>query len=116
MNITHEIYGDLPPLTLSTDDLKKLLISLFRANSGTFYFTSFINYVSSHLISRGQGFKAAPNTKYSGGLGQGDQARIREIIWDMIIDRHLTIGGNGHDDWPNFSVTERGKLYFAQNE
>jgi len=116
MNITHQIYGDLPPLTLSNNDLEKLLISLFTEYSGSFYFTGFINLLSSHLISTGEGFEAAPNTIYSGGLCQADQTRIREIIWDMIIERHLTIGGNGHHDWPNFSVTERGKLYFSQHQ
>ena len=115
MNLTREIIGDLPPLTLSHDELKRLVIAKFAANPGCYFFTSFINSLSSDLAENVTGFKAEPNTQYSGGLGSTDKARIREIIWDMIIDRHLTIGGNGHDEWPNFTVTERGRAYFEKN-
>ncbi len=113
MNMSYQIFGDLPPTTLSTDELRKLMVSVFAANPGSYYFTSFINHLSSIIVKEGNGFNAAPNTTYTGTVCQTDQTRICEIIWDMIIDRHLTIGGNGHYEWPNFSVTERGKIYFA---
>jgi hypothetical protein len=98
MNITHEIHGDLPPMTLSTEELTELLISLFVANPGNYSFTSCLNAISSYLIKIGTGFNAAANTTYYGGLCQSDQTKVREIVWDMIIDRHLTIGGAGHHD------------------
>ena len=112
--MNYEIHGDLPPMNLSTEELKAIMISFFAAHPGNYYFTSFVNTISSYIIKNGTGFKTVPNTSYFGGLCQFDQAKVREIIWDMIIDRHLTIGGAGHHDWPNFTVTERGIIYFEK--
>lgn len=112
--MTNVIYGDLPPLTLSIEELKKVIISLLAAYPGSYSFISYINSLSEHFIKSGNGFKASPNTIYSGCLCQVDQAKVREIIWDMIIDRYLNVGGNGHHEWPNFSVTERGKFFFEE--
>lgn len=114
MYTSYAIMEDLPPISLSTEELTKFMISLFTGNPVNYSFTSFINSISSSIIKNEIGFKPKPNTKYSGELCQADQSRVREIIWDMIIDRHLTIGGFGNHDWPNFSVTERGKTHFAK--
>jgi len=114
MNMTYQLFGDLPPLTMSIEDLAGLMVSIFAENPGNYSFTSFITSISSNIIKTGTGFKAAQNTTYSGVLCQSDKGKVREIIWDMIIDRHLSIGGAGHDDWPNFTVTARGKAYFEK--
>lgn len=34
---------------------------------------------------------------------------MREIIWDLIIQRILTIGDYHNDNWPHLSVTEYGQ-------
>lgn len=113
MNYTREKMGDLPQLTLSTDEIRSLMISLFATHPGNYDFTNFIRKISANVIKAGIGFSAEPNTTYSGELCQADQTKVREIIWDMIIDRHLTLGSNGHHEWPNFAVTDRGKIYFS---
>jgi len=43
-------------------------------------------------------------------LSSIDQDKIREIIWDLIIERVITIGGNSSNpNWPWLSLTEYGR-------
>lgn len=39
---------------------------------------------------------------------------IREIIWDLIIERTLTIGDYNNNEWPHLTVTERGNINLDQ--
>lgn len=42
-----------------------------------------------------------------------DENKIREIVWDLIIERVLTIGDYHNDSWPWLSLTEYGKKYIG---
>jgi hypothetical protein len=107
-------YGDYPPIGLTTEELRKVVIKQFTKDSNNFTFSNFTNYnVLSYLKQYNIGLVIPPNTTYKGGLNLKDRARIREIIWDLIIDRYLTIGSYGEDSWPNFTITERGHKYFG---
>lgn len=111
------IGGDLPPLRLSLENLTQLLINQFGTHPGTYFFTSFLDQIAAQIIKDRIGFDTGNTNTYTrASLNQGDQAKVREIVWDMIVDRHLTIGGAGHHDWPNFTVTERGKVYFQAHQ
>ena len=118
MNMRYEVIGgDLPPLNISPEILTQLLVNQFAAHPGSYYFTSFLDNLASQINTSRIGMDPGDNSLYKGAsLNQGDQARVREIVWDMIIARYLTIGGTGHHDWPNFSVTERGKAYFQAQQ
>lgn len=106
--------GPLPKLTLTNQEIRHIMVGIFAKSPGTYNFINFVRQFSQILTERNLGFKAEPNTTYDGEIIFADQAIVREIIWDMIIERNLTLGGaGGQDDWPNFSVTERGKVYFA---
>lgn len=113
INTIRTIKGDLPRLTMSDEQIRSLMISLFAKSSGSHYFTSFITSFSAVLTKDNTGFNAEPYTTYYGDISVFDQIRVREIIWDWIIERHLTVGAGANHEWPSFSVTDRGKAYFA---
>jgi hypothetical protein len=108
-------FGDYPPIDLSTEELKNLVIKQFTKDASSFNFSSFTNYsLLSYLKMNNIGLVIPPNTTYQGGLDTKDCSRVREIIWDLIIERYLTVGSHGQDSWPNFSITERGRAYFNE--
>ena len=43
-------------------------------------------------------------------LKQGDKATINEVVWDLIVERVLTVGAksSANPDWPFLSLTEFG--------
>ena len=114
INMSKTITGPLPKLTLTSEEIRDIMVRIFAKSPGTYNFINFVRQFSQILTEKKFGFKAEPNTVYDGETIFGDQAIVREIIWDLIIERNLSVGGaGGQDEWPNFSVTERGKTYFA---
>ena len=108
-------YGEYPPMKITKDELRRVVVRQFTEGCTSFTFSSFTRYnVLSYLEKHEIGLEIPPNTTYQGGLNLSDCSRIREIIWDLIIERYLTIGSYGDDSWPNFSITERGHAYFAE--
>ena len=106
---------EYPPINLSTDELRKIIIRQFSPKSKSFNFQTFTTYnILPYLKANNIGLVIPSNTTYTGGLDKGDCSRIREIIWDMIIERYLTIGAYNQDSWPHFSITERGLTYFSE--
>ena len=45
-----------------------------------------------------------------------DENRVREIIWDLITERILTIGDYHNDTWPWLSLTEFGENSINSNQ
>ena len=115
MNFSRHSY-DMPHLNISPDELRTIVYKLISRLNQSFDFNGFINSLSNFLLNNQTGFKVEPNTTYSGEMQQKDKNLVREIIWDLIILRYLTPGGNGHDTWPSLSITDRGKLFFASLE
>lgn len=111
--ITRTVYGPLPDLTLAHDQLKDLVAKLLSGYL-TFDFNTFTNHLAKHIKAYGIGLELDKQMVHTGGLSQRDTDRVREIIWDFIIDRYITPGGNGHDTWPTLTITERGKVYFSE--
>ncbi|RYE54653.1 MAG: hypothetical protein EOP48_11830 [Sphingobacteriales bacterium] len=117
MNLIQQIthFGEYPLINLSAEELRKIIIKQFNPKSNSFNFQTFTtNNILSYLKDNNLGLIIPPNTTYTGGLNKGDCSRAREIIWDLIIERYLTIGSYGEDSWPNFSITERGHAYFKE--
>jgi hypothetical protein len=112
MNYTHYT-NEMPDLNMSYEELKNIIQRLMGKISSSFDFNSFTNRLSKHLIETGKGFVIKPNTEYSGDMKQQDKTVVREIIWDLIIDRYISLGGNGHDEWPSLTITARGQIFFS---
>jgi hypothetical protein len=115
--MNHSIHRfEMPNLNISQEELTKIIYKMISQMSSSFDFNGFNNRLSSYLLDNKTGFDVEANTTYRGGMQQKDQNTVREIIWDLIISRYLTPGGNGNDAWPSLSITERGKRFFASLE
>lgn len=110
MQYTH--YGPLPNLNLTNQQLKNMIRELLANCSSSFDFGGLVSSVAQYVTKNGVGLDDNPNTIYTGGLSQYDTSRVREVIWDFIVERYITPGGHGHDTWPSLTITEKGKGYF----
>ncbi|MCY1529392.1 hypothetical protein D9M68_645320 [compost metagenome] len=104
---------EMPNLILTRDELQEIIYRLMAKIEYSFDFNSFKQGLANHLLANNIGFEIEPNTSYSGSMKQKDEGIVREIIWDLIILRYLTPGGNGHDTWPTLTITSRGKDFFG---
>jgi hypothetical protein len=107
------IYGTMPGTTVSQDELREIVFNAIKFHTGSVQFGTIVSTVTSYLKKTAGAFVIPAHTTYTGGLDDGDIARIREIVWDFIILRYLTPGDYHHDGWPHLSLTEKGKIYFA---
>lgn len=53
-----------------------------------------------------------------GDFEQKDERNLNEIVWDLIIERVLTLGTESHSDpqWPFLRLTDYGKLYIYKTK
>ncbi len=105
---------ELPQLILNYNDLTAFIEHTLADFTGSFDFNTLINTLANRLITTGFGFNAEPNTTYAANLQLQDQALIREVIWDFIVLRYVTIGSYGKDTWPSLTITQRGIEYFSK--
>ena len=106
---------ELPKLTLPYDELKSIVIDKIK-DATSFQFTSVVSSVAAFINKENIGFNKASNTTYENKLNQGDEGLIREIIWDLIIQRILTIGDYHNHTWPFLTVTEYGQKVLKSSE
>lgn len=104
---------EMPYLTLTKAELEKIIYHLLTSIDYSFDFNGFKQRLASYLLTNNIGFEVEPNTSYTGSMQPKDENVVREIIWDLIILRYITPGGNGHDTWPALSITSRGKDFFS---
>jgi hypothetical protein len=109
----HTYEGQMPRLTLTYEELTAIVQQLLAQVSHTFDFNSFVKTVANHLVQNKTGFAFSSNTSYKPEMDWNDVSIIREIIWDFIILRYITIGNYGNDTWPSLTITQHGKVFFA---
>ena len=102
---------NIPLITLSYDELKCLVIDCIKKHGNSFEFKNFCNTVGAMAVRK----EIVPNpnpinyqTIYF-PLQKENENTVRQILWDLIVDRFLTIGDYHNDTWPWLSVTEKGK-------
>ncbi|MEN5232522.1 hypothetical protein [Sphingobacterium faecium] len=102
---------EIAELKIPYEELKHLTIDVIRNSGNSFQFKNIANTVGHFAIKQGiaenpnpQGFQAM-----SFPLQQVDENRVRQVLWDLIIERVLTIGDFHNDSWPWLSVTDYGK-------
>ena len=109
----HTYESQMPRLTLNYGELTAIVQQLLARINSSFDFNSFVKTVANHLVQNKVGFIFATHTSYKPEMDWNDVALIREIIWDFIILRYITIGNYGHDIWPSLTITQRGKIFFT---
>ncbi|GEO07369.1 hypothetical protein AAE02nite_50330 [Adhaeribacter aerolatus] len=112
MNI---IKPEIPRLDIKYDELKSIVIEKIQ-NTTSFQFTSLVTAIAAYVNKESIGFVKQSNTTYENKLNQSDEGLIREVIWDLIIQRILTIGDFYNHDWPYLSVTEYGQKVLKSTE
>jgi len=93
-------------LMISNDDLRRLILESV-SNLSNFQFGSICNKVS-RLIRL-----------YDLGTFNRDvELKINEIVWDLVVERILTLGTDNHSEpkWPFLRLTEFGKKYISNSQ
>ena len=114
MNYTHT-KSELPKLNIAYDELKSIVIDKIK-NATSFQFNDVVSSVTTFINTTNTGFERPSNTIFENKLNNKDVGLIREIIWDLIIQRILSIGNFNGDAWQFLSVTEYGQRVLNSTE
>jgi len=102
--------------------LKQLVLEVLKKDNGNLQYLT-IQSVVTRLIFERKLFPSREECKQRGiahsygldRLNPSDDLNINQIIWDLIIDRVLTLGNNiSNPDWPFLRLTEYGKKVVNQ--
>lgn len=98
-------------IEISYDEMKSLVFDyLKQAKDGHLQIVGIEQGIARTAIHKEMAESPYPSN-YQGGtpkLDEYDRTRVREIVWDLIIQRILTIGSHNNPDWPFLSLTEYG--------
>ena len=114
MNYTHT-KPELPKLNITYDELKSIVIDKI-GNAKSFQFNDLVLLVTNYVNTTNIGFERPPNTIFENKLNHTDVGLIREVIWDLIIQRILSIGNFNGDTWQFLTVTEYGQKVLSSSE
>jgi len=97
-------------LTIPISEVRPLVLEAFKGSPQTQY-RLICNAVASIAVE----MRIAPNPRGQsdvlGGnfeLNSHDEDRVREIIWNLVVERVVTIGNAKEPAWPFLSLTEYG--------
>jgi hypothetical protein len=103
--------SQIPIIDIPFEELKHLVLDCIKQNGDSFEFNNFCNCVGFNAVNKElvknpnpPGFQAV-----SFPLQKQDENRVREILWDLIIERVLTLGDYSNNTWPSLSLTDYGK-------
>lgn len=108
----------IPELKIPYEQLKHYVIETIKSSGTSFQFNNLCNSLG-HLAVQKKivtnpnppNFQAIYFT-----LQKQDVNRVREVIWDLITERVLTIGDYHNDSWPWLSLTEYGTQVIESTE
>ena len=101
---------EISELKIPYEELKSLVIDAIRLPGNSFQYVNLFNTIGGLAIEKSLALDPHPKG-YTGGtywLNHSDQNKVREVLWDLITERVLTIGDHLHDSWPYLSLTEYG--------
>ncbi|WCL51059.1 hypothetical protein [Leptospira sp. GIMC2001] len=109
----------LEKLNLDINELRSLILEALKNKHETQYLT-----ICSHVAALSvQKYNLKPDSRIISldettyYLHQDDEDLIRELIWNLIIERVLTIGINSSNaEWPFLKVTAYGEKVLNSNE
>lgn len=108
---------EISELNIPYEELKHNVIELIKSLGPSFQFKTICNSIGRLAIDKE--LVKNPNTanfqEIHFALQRRDENRVREIIWDLITERILTIGDYHNDSWPWLSLSEYGKIAIASS-
>lgn len=102
--------AEIPLIEIPYEELKHLVLKSLKGRS-SFQFRNICNSIGAIAVK--QEIVTDPNPtgfqviEYP--LQKRDENKVREIIWDLITERVLTIGDYHNDLWPWLSLTDYGE-------
>ncbi len=102
----------LPEMKISPENVRKFILQSVNQRV-SFRYSQICGDVAAFSIQNKLISDSTPSFGYS--LHDNDRALVREVIWDLIVERILTVGNYISDQWPHLSVTERGR-HFLQKQ
>lgn len=108
----------VPEIKIPYDELKSLVINSIKEHENSFEFKNLCNTIGNKVVKRGIVKSPHPDNFQAiyFPLQKKDENRVREILWDLIIERVLTIGDYQNDSWPHLSLTEYGEKVIESNQ
>lgn len=98
-------------LNLSLNELKPLVLEAFKRSPQTQY-VNLCNQVASIAVEKNIVANLRGNSIINGGgfnLSGKDEDSVRELIWNLVVERVVTIGmNNSNPAWPWLSLTDYG--------
>lgn len=108
----------IPEIKIPYEELKSLVINAIKKCGNSFEFNNFCNILGSIAVK--DGIVKNPNPSNFQAiyfpLQKKDENKVREILWDFIIERVLTIGDYHNDSWPHLSLTAYGEKVMESKE
>lgn len=107
----------IPDINIPYIELKSLVIDSIKEFESSFEFNVLCNTVGSKAVIK-EIVKNPYPPNHQGmtfRLQKHDENRVREVLWDLIIERVLTIGDFQNSSWPFLSLTEYGKKVIESN-
>ncbi len=100
----------VPNIDIPYEQLKHLVLQCLKGGS-SFQFKNICNSIGALAVKNSIVIDPNP-TEHQAlyyPLQKQDENRVREIVWDLITERILTIGDYHNDLWPWFSLTDYGE-------
>lgn len=103
--------AEIEKIDLPFEEIRHYVIQNLRRSGASFEFKNFCANLAKLLIDK-KAVKDPNPVGFQGvnfNLSIRDENIVREIIWDFIIQRVITIGDYNNSSWPHLSLTEYGK-------
>ena len=96
---------------MSKNALTELTCKVLSPSWSSFQFNELLTAIARYLIANKSQYDIPENIDYNEVLDPRDRVKVREVVWDLIVLRYLTIGDYHNDQWPHLSITDSGKEF-----
>ncbi len=102
--------AEIEKINLPYEELENYVVENIKISGTSFEFKNFCANLAKLLVDKGVVIN--PHTPAFQGINfclkTTDENKVREILWDFIIQRVLTLGDYHNAGWPHLSLTEYG--------
>ncbi|WP_430816398.1 hypothetical protein [Carboxylicivirga sp. RSCT41] len=102
--------SEITNLKIPYEEFKSLVIEAIKSHGESFQFVNLQITIAQLAIKKELVQNPFPPNHFGGTpwLTNKDKNRVREVLWDLITERVLTIGDYSNDSWPFLSLTDYG--------
>ncbi|MDQ1771723.1 hypothetical protein GQR60_13145 [Labilibaculum sp. A4] len=108
----------IPLIEIPYEELKSLVITSIKKQGNSFQFSNLCNSIGAIAVEK-EIVQNPHEPNFQAiyfPLQKRDENRVREILWDLIIERVITIGDYQNDSWPHLSLTDYGQRVLDSEE